>query len=132
MQRLPLIQGDRNTTSISAGVNTLAVTITHNAGADFIIEGFEILFNGSIEEVLVRLYDSQHNRDLITANTELGTVGIKRGTSQILPYIKLKDPIVLRSGQSIQLYVNNTTAGTIAAKDLGVTLYGYQILGASN
>ena len=128
MQRLPLIQGDRNTTSISAGVNTLGITVTHNAGADFIIEGFEILFNGTIEEVLIRLYDSQHNRDLITPNTQLGTIGIKRGTSQILPYIKFKDPVVLRSGQSIQLYVNNTTASSIAAKDLGLTLFGYQVL----
>lgn len=128
MQRLPLIQGDRNTTSISAGVSTLALQVTHNAGADFIIEGFSILFNGSIEEVLVRLYDSQHNRDLITPNTELGTVGIKRGVAQILPYIKLKDSVVLRSGQSIQLYVNNTTAGSIATKDIGLTLFGYQVL----
>lgn len=128
MQRLPLIQGDRNTSSIAAGSSTLAVTVTHNAGADFIIEGFSILFNGSIEEVLVRLYDSQHNRDLITPNTEIGTVGIKRGTSQILPFIKLKDPVVLRSGQSIQLYLQNTTASSIAAKDIGVTLFGYQVL----
>lgn len=128
MQRLPLYEGDRNTTAISAGVSTLAVQVTHNAGADFIIEGFSILFNGSIEEVLVRLYDSQHNRDLITPNTEIGTVGIKRGTSQILPFIKFKDPVVLRSGQSIQLYVNNTTASSIAAKDLGLTLFGYQVL----
>lgn len=128
MQRLPLIQGDRNTSSIAAGASTLAVTVTHNAGADFIIEGFSILFNGSIEEILVRLYDSQHNRDLITPNTEIGTVGIKRGTSQILPFIKLKDPVVLRSGQSIQLYLQNTTASSIAAKDIGVTLFGYQVL----
>jgi len=128
MQRLPLIEGDRNAGSISAGASALAVTVTHNAGADFIIEGFTILFNGSIEEVLIRLYDSQHNRDLVTPNTELGTIAIKRGVAQILPFIKLKDPIVLRSGQSIQLYVNNTTASSIAAKDLGVTLFGYQVL----
>lgn len=128
MQRLPLIQGDRNTSSISSGVTTLALQVTHNAGADFIIEGFSVLFNGSIEEILIRLYDSQHNRDLVTPNTELGTVGIKRGTSQILPYIKLKDPVVLRSGQSIQMYINNTTGSSIAAKDLGLTLFGYQVL----
>lgn len=128
MQRLPLIEGDRNASSISAGASALAVTVTHNAGADFIIEGFTILFNGSIEEVLIRLYDSQHNRDLVTPNTELGTVAIKRGVAQILPFIKLKDPVVLRSGQSIQMYVNNTTAGSIAAKDLGLTLFGYQVL----
>jgi hypothetical protein len=128
MQRLPLIQGDRNTTAISAGVSTLALQVTHNAGADFIIEGFSIIYNGTIDEVLIRLYDSQHNRDLITPNTEICTVGDRRGVSQILPFIKLKDPIVLRSGQSIQMYVNNTTAGSIAAKDLGLTLYGYQVL----
>ena len=128
MQRLPLIQGDRNTISIGAGVSTLAASVTHNAGADFIIEGIDIIFNGTIDEVLIRLYDSQHNRDLITPNTQIGTVGARRGTAQILPYIKLKDPVVLRSGQSIQLYVQNTTAGTIAAKDIGFTLFGYQVL----
>ena len=131
MQRLPLIQGDRNTTAISSGANTLAIQVTHNSGADFIIEGFSIMFattNTAIYEILVRMYDAQHNRDIITPNTEIATVGVPRGTAQIDPFIKLKDPIVLRSGQSIQLYVNNTTASSISAKDIGLTLFGYQVL----
>jgi hypothetical protein len=129
--RLPLFEGDRNTSSISAGANTLAIQVTHNSGADFIIEGFNLVFSGTntaIEEVLIRLYDAQRNRDIVTPNTELGTIGVKRGVAILEPFIKLKDPIVLRSGQSIQLYVNNTTASSIAAKDLGLTLYGYQVL----
>jgi len=130
-QRLPLIEGDRNTSSISSGANSLAVQVTHNSGADFIIEGFSIIFSGTntaIEEVLIRMYDAQRNRDIVTPNTELGTIGTRRGVAILEPFIKLKDPIVLRSGQSVQLYVNNTTASSISAKDIGLTLFGYQIL----
>jgi len=125
--RLPLIEGDNNSSSISAGTNTLAIQITHNAGSDFIIEGFQIQFNGSIEEVKTRLYDAQRNRDIITPNTPIGIIGNKRGVSPIIPYQKLHDPIVLKSGQSIQLYINNTTAGSIASKDISLALYGYQV-----
>jgi hypothetical protein len=129
--RLPLFEGDRNTSSISSGANTLAIQVTHNSGADFVIEGFNLVFSGTntaIEEVLIRMYDAQRNRDIVTPNTELGTIGVRRGIAILEPFIRLKDPIVLRSGQSIQLYVNNTTANSIAAKDLGLTLFGYQVL----
>lgn len=127
MVRLPLITGDNNSSSLSSGANSLAIQITHSAGSDFIIEGFLIQFNGNIEEVKIRLYDAQRNRDLITPNTPLGTIGFKRGVSQIIPYQKLHDPIVLRSGQSVQLFVNNTTGGSIASKDISLSLFGYQV-----
>ena len=52
--KLPLIEGDNNASQILAGAQTLAVQITHNAGNDFIIEGFRIQFNGNIEEVKIQ------------------------------------------------------------------------------
>ena len=125
--RLPLIEGDNNASSISAGSNTLAVQVTHNAGNDFCIEGFQIQFDGNIEEVKIRLYDAQRNRDIITPNTPIGTVGNKRGVAPIIPYQKLHDPIVIKTGQSIQLYVNNTTGSGVSAKAISLTLFGYQV-----
>jgi hypothetical protein len=125
--RLPLIEGDNNPSSISAGSNTLAVQVTHNAGNDFVIEGFQIQYDGNIEEVKIRLYDAQRNRDIITPNTPIGTVANKRGVAPIIPYQKLHDPIVIRTGQSIQLYVNNTTAGAISGKAISLSLFGYQV-----
>lgn len=125
--RLPLIEGDNNPSSISAGSNTLAVQVTHNAGNDFVIEGFSIQFDGNIEEVKVRLYDAQRNRDVVTPNTPIGTIGNKRGVAPIIPYQKLHDPIVIKTGQVIQLYVNNTTGGAISAKAISLTLFGYQV-----
>ena len=125
--KLPLIEGENNASQILAGAQTLAVQITHNAGNDFIIEGFRIQFNGNIEEVKIRLYDAQRNRDIITPNTPIGTIGDKRGTAPIIPFQKLHDPIILKSGQSVQLFVNNTTAGTISAKDISLSLFGYQV-----
>jgi hypothetical protein len=125
--RLPLIEGDNNPGSISAGSNTLAVQVTHNAGNDFVIEGFQIQYDGNIEEIKIRLYDAQRNRDIITPNTPIGTVGNKRGVAPIIPYQKLHDPIVIRTGQSIQLYVNNTTAGAISGKAISLSLFGYQV-----
>lgn len=125
--RLPLIEGDNNSSSISAGANTLAVQVTHNAGNDFIIEGFSIQYDGNIEEVKIRLYDAQRNRDVVTPNTPIGTIGNKRGVAPIIPYQKLHDPIVLKTGQSMQLYVNNTTGGAISSKAISLTLFGYQV-----
>lgn len=127
MVRLPLMEGDNNPSSISSGSNTLAVQVTHNAGNDFCIEGYQIQFNGNIEEVKIRLYDAQRNRDIVTPNTPIGTVGNKRGVAPIIPYQKLHDPIVIKTGQTIQLYVNNTTGSSIAAKDISLTLFGYQV-----
>jgi hypothetical protein len=125
--KLPLIEGENNASQILAGAQTLAVQITHNAGNDFIIEGFRIQYNGSIEEVKIRLYDAQRNRDIITPNTPIGTIGDKRTVAPIIPFQKLHDPIILKSGQSVQLYVNNTTSGTIATKDISLSLFGYQV-----
>lgn len=126
--KAPLTEGDNNPSQILAGAQSLAVQVTHNAGADFVINGYAIQYNGNIEEVKIRLYDAQRNRDVITPNTPIGTVGNKRGVAPIIPYNKFESPIVLRSGMSVQLFVNNTTAGTIAAKDISLTLIGYQVL----
>ena len=133
MYRLPLIEGNQNPSQINSGANTLAITITHNAGSDFVVEGFDIQYNASVvsnmDEAQVRLYDAQRNRDIITPNTPIGLVGTRRTVSKTVPYQKLHDPIILVSGQSIQLYVNNQTGSNIAAKDISLALYGYQVTG---
>jgi hypothetical protein len=133
MYKVPLIEGNQNSSSIPTGTNTLALTITHSAGSDFIIEGFDLQYNASavanIDEVQIRLYDAQRNRDIITPNTPIGMVGARRTVSKIVPFQKLHDPIVLVSGQSIQLYVNNQTGSSIAARDISLALYGYQVVG---
>lgn len=126
--KVPLFEGDNNQSQILAGAQTLAVQVTHNAGNDFIIRGYAIEYNGNIEEVKTRLYDAQRNRDIVTPNTPIGTIGNKRGVAKIIPYQKFEEPIVLRSGQSIQLFINNTTGSTIAAKDISLTLIGYQVI----
>jgi len=126
--KVPLFEGDNNASSFNAGSQGLAVQVTHNAGNDFIIRGYAIEFNGNIEEVKTRLYDAQRNRDIVTPNTPIGTIGNKRGVAKIIPYQKFEEPIVLRSGQSIQLFVNNTTGSAIAAKDISLTLIGYQVV----
>lgn len=133
MYKLPLIEGDQNPSSISNGSNTLAIQITHSAGEDFVIEGFDVQYNAAtvtnLDEAKIRLYDAQRNRDIITPNTPIGMIGTRRTNSKIVPYNKLHDPIILKSGQSIQLYINNQTGSAIAAKDISLALFGYQVVG---
>lgn len=127
MVKKPLMIGDRNASVIASGANTLGVRVTHNQGADFCIEAFRISYASGQEEILVRLVDTQHNRDVITSNTEICTVGVLQTNSPGYNngFIKIA-PFVIKTGQSVELYVNNTTAGSIAVGDLGVTLYGFQ------
>lgn len=128
-QKATIILGDRNTSAISSAATgeTLAVEITFNAGKEMCVEGFQILFNGSIESALVSVYDTMRNRNLIYGNTQLGTVGYKRGTVLLQPYVKIQ-PMVLLTGQSVQLKITNNTGGNIAVGDLGFTLFGYQFV----
>jgi len=65
------------------------------------------------------------NRDLVSGNTQLGTIGYKRGTVLLQPYVKIR-PLSLRTGQSMQLRFTNTTGLTVAIGDLGLSLFGYQ------
>lgn len=127
MVKQPLIIGDRNTSAITAGSNTLGVRVTHNQGSDFCIEAFRISYASGQEEILVRLVDTQHNRDVITSNTEINTVGVLQTNSPGYNngFIKIA-PFVIKTGQSVELYVNNTTAGSINVGDIGLTLYGFQ------
>lgn len=124
-----IILGDRNTSAISATATgeTLAVEITFNAGREMCVEGLQILFNGSIESCLASVYDTMRNRNLIYGNTQLGTVGYKRGTVLLQPYLKIQ-PMILLTGQSIQLKITNNTGSSIPAGDLGFTLFGYQFV----
>lgn len=127
MIKQPLIIGDRNTSVIASGANTLGVRVTHNQGSDFCVEAFRISFATGQEEILVRVVDTQHNRDIITANTEICTVGVLETNAPGYNngFIKIA-PIVIKTGQSIELYVNNTSAGSIAIGDIALTLYGFQ------
>lgn len=127
MVKQPLIIGDRNTSVISSGSNTLALRVTHNQGSDFCIEAFRISYASGQEECLVRVVDTQHNRDVITSNTEICTVGVLQTNSPGYNngFIKIA-PFVIKSGQSVELYINNTTAGNISVGDLSLALYGFQ------
>jgi hypothetical protein len=122
-----IILGDRNTSAIASTATgeTLAVEVTFNSGMEMIVEGFQVLYNGNIEGALVRIYDTMRNRDLVSGNTQLGTIGYKRGTVLLQPYIKIR-PLSLRTGQSMQLRFTNTTGSTVAINDLGFSLFGYQ------
>jgi hypothetical protein len=124
-----IILGDRNSTAISSSSTgeTLAVEITFNAGREMCVEGFQVLFNGAIESALVSIYDTMRNRNLVYGNTQLGTIGYKRGTVLLQPYIKIQ-PMILLTGQSIQMKITNNTGGNIAVNDLGLTLFGYQFV----
>jgi hypothetical protein len=122
-----IILGDRNTSAIASTATgeTLAVEVTFNSGMEMIVEGFQVLFNGNIEPALVRIYDTMRNRDLVSGNTQLGTIGYKRGTVLLQPYVKIR-PLSLRTGQSIQLRITNVTGLNIATGELGLTLFGCQ------
>lgn len=124
-----IILGDRNLSAIpsTATGETLAVEVTFNSGIEMVIEGFQVLYNGNIESALVRIYDTMRNRDMVSGNTQLGTIGYKRGTVLLQPYIKVR-PISLRTGQSIQLRITNNTGLNIAINDLGLSLFGYQFV----
>lgn len=122
-----IILGDRNTSAISSTATgeTLAVEVTFNSGMEMVVEGFQVLFNGNIESALIRIYDTMRNRDLVTGNCQLGTIGYKRGTVLLQPYVKIR-PLSLRTGQSVQLRITNNTGSNIAINDLGLSLFGYQ------
>lgn len=122
-----IILGDRNTSAISSTATgeTLAIEVTFNSGMEMIVEGFQVLYNGNIESSLIRIYDTMRNRDLVSGNTQLGTIGYKRGTVLLQPYVKIR-PLSLRTGQSVQLRITNNTGLNISINDLGLTLFGYQ------
>jgi len=124
-----IILGDRNTSAISSTATgeTLAVEVTFNSGIEMIVEGFQVLYNGNKESALIRIYDTMRNRDMVSGNTQLGTIGYKRGTVLLQPYIKIR-PLSLRTGQSVQLRLTNNTGSTIAINDLGLSLFGYQFV----
>lgn len=122
-----LILGDYNTTAINAANNGLAITITYNFGGYFTFDKFSILYGVNIDSALIRLVDTEHNRDVISANTGLCTIGapISPGTFREIPYIHIR-PIRVSNGNSISLYVNNISATNLTAKNLFLTLYGVQ------
>jgi hypothetical protein len=127
MLKLTTIIGDYNRSTIANGATTKAVSVVHNQGDDLTITGFQIVFAANLEKVLCSVYDSQKNRNITSPTTPLGTIGISIADSPpIAPWIKI-EPIVLRSGQSIELLVNNLSGNTINVGDLMFSLYGYQI-----
>ena len=129
MNRKPLFEANVNASSIAASVsNTLAVTVTHNAGGPFTIESFCISYDGSSgqESVTCELQDTQSNRKLIVGNMTLGTIGHDRTSARPALFRQLKDPIVIASGQSVQLYLSTPSGVTISAQDITLALQGFQ------
>lgn len=126
MTKQTLILGDRNTSTIAAGANqALAVTITLNQGLPFTITGFCIEFATGQQILEARIYNAYANRDIVPANTQLGTIGKLRGVNPVLPFIKV-EPFTIISGQSIQLFITNPTVSAVNVRDIGFTLFGFQ------
>lgn len=127
MLKNSLINGDYNRSVIANGATTKAVSVTHNSGDDFTITGFQITFASGLDKCLGRIYNSQKNRDITSPTTSLGTIGISIADSPpVAPWIRT-EPIIIKSGQSIDLFISNISGQTIGIGDISFTLYGYQI-----
>lgn len=134
--QVTLQQAAVNVSSIAvSSQKTLAVTLTHNAGADWYLEEYALSYNGATPlqaGALVELYDSQRNRFFVTGSVSLGAIGFPRSGTAVLstaPILWKKiRPMVLTSGQSILLYVTTDSATSFAANDLCLLMSGYQNL----
>jgi hypothetical protein len=133
--RAVLYQAAVNTSAIAvSSTNSLGVTLTHNAGADWTIERFAISYNGASPlqaGALIALYDSQHNRFLLPGYCSLGALGFPRSGTAVLaaaPALmrELVYPVTLKAGQSMQLFVTTDNATSFAANDLCLLMHGYQ------
>lgn len=117
--------GGQNGSNITAGARTVAITLTQNVGSPTIFYGFALRYVTGLETVLVSMLDTQHNRELITGNVQICTVGALNTLVPPQPFVKIH-PFELASGQSVQLTVTNQTGGTINANEIALTLYGFQ------
>lgn len=119
--------GNENASAISASTGySLALTITHNAGSPMLVTGFHLVYlDNTLDRVPVIINDAQRNRQIVTGNSPLCTIGVRRGQTVVAPFQKIK-PFILYSGQSVQLSVLNNTGGNIAIGALSLTLYGFQ------
>lgn len=119
--------GNQNPNPISANsAQNLAITITQNVGPDFVVFGYSLRYAANLQTVLCSMKDTQHNREIISGNTQLCTVGILNTLAPINPFLRI-DPFILSTGQSVQFYVTNQTGTAIGAGDLALTLFGYQM-----
>lgn len=136
--RAPLIQGAVNTGPVAVSQsNTLALTLTHNAGADWTIEKFALSYNGATPlqaGALIQLYDSQRSRFLLLGSISLGAIGYPRSGTAVLstaPIIwkeLIGNVMVLKTGQSIQAFLTTDASTSFAANDLCLLMAGYQDL----
>lgn len=119
--------GSQNANPIAAGsAQNLAITITQNVGSDFVVFGYSLRYAANLQAVLCSMKDTQHNREIISGNTQICTVGVLNTLAPINPFLRI-DPFILSSGQSVQFYVANQTVTAISAGDLALTLFGYQM-----
>lgn len=120
-----VILGGQNGSSIIAGARTIAITLTQNVGAPVVFQGVSLRYETGLEKILVSLLDTQHNRELITGNVQICTVGCLNTLAPVQPFIRIH-PFELASGQSVQLTVTNQSGGTINANEIALTLFGFQ------
>ena len=126
MRKVTTIIGNSNGSQITNGSTTKAVSVTHQQGNDLVITGFQICYGTGQEKCFARLYDAQNNRDITSPTTPINTIGVAKDDSPpVAPWIKI-EPMIIKSGQSIDLYITNATGNTIAVNDISLTLYGYQ------
>ena len=122
-----LIMGDYNTATIAASGNGQAIQITYNFGGFFTFDRFSLMYGVNIDSALVRLVDTEHNRDIISANTAICTIGspVSPGTFREIPFTIIR-PIRISNGNSVNLFLNNISATNLTPKNLFLTLYGIQ------
>lgn len=124
-----LFIGGTNTNAFaSGGTSGTAIIITNLTGPNFLVTAFTFLYKTGQDEAEVELVDVQRNRPIVLGNTQFCTVGAVKGTAIVLPRQKIESPFIIKSGQSVNLNVRNTSGTNIAARDLALTLYGKQFI----
>lgn len=131
-RRLPYHLGGVNTAAVAVNSNLAnAISITMNAGEDFIITKFRLRYldTTGYDAMRIQIRDTQRNRMLVDGDVQFGSLGrrLTQGGSDA-PWNQLEDPIVLKSGQKVDIFVT-TQAVQLAAYALNVTLGGYQEAG---
>lgn len=130
-QRLPsnrkqIFLGNRLASTIAAtSGRTLAFEITQNVGPTMFVTSYQLVYATGLETALINLYDQQHNRELISGNVQLSTVGHLDTLASAMPFIPIA-PFELATGQSVQVYITNESSTAATAGDIALTLYGYQ------
>lgn len=119
------IISNSNAVQIPSGSNGLIFEITNNQGADILVYQLALSFDLVYSKAYIEINNTQQNRRLVSGLTQLGSLGVANENKNTDSFVEII-PFALRSGEFIQVFVNNILGVTIPANNICLSLRGIQ------